>query len=161
MSRKYLDLPFYSSQITRLTRNKRTHFPHRDRNAISTRRKIRLGRRLLPLIQVENTLSLRGSVLWLSTTNHPLHSPFPIHPRPPYLTPLPRDFPYPVCVCSWIREYICTPCVRVVVCQLFLVWPRRRCIERREKKREKEKRLISRRLFFTLAKRRVVEASRW
>lgn len=62
-SRKYLDLPLYSFQITRLTRNKCTHFPHRDRNAISTRRKIRLGRRLLPLIQVENTLSLRGSVL--------------------------------------------------------------------------------------------------
>lgn len=119
----------------------------------------RLGRRLLPLIQVENTLSLRGSVLWLSTTNHPLHSPFPIHPRPPYLTPLLSPFGletfHTLCVFvnTWI--YLHTLCVHVVVCQLFLVWPRR-CIERRERKRKKRKkrRLISRRLFFTLAKRR-------
>lgn len=107
----------------------------------------RLGRRLLPLIQVENTLSLRGSVLWLSTTNHPLHSPFPIHPRP-YLTPSPpQRLSTPcVCWCIYLRTSVCT-------C-LFLVWPRR-CIEREERKKEERKKgWYPDAFFFTVAKRR-------
>lgn len=60
------------------------------------------GRRLLPLILVENTLSLRESVLWLWTTNHPLHSPFPIHPRPYLAARLTGTLHEALC----IREYI-------------------------------------------------------
>lgn len=107
----------------------------------------RLGRRLLPLIQVENTLSLRGSVLWLSTTNHPLHSPFPIHPRP-YLTPSPPQRLSTPCVCSWIYTCIYS---HTSVCSSS----DRDVVSREKKGRRKGKRLISKRfLLHRRAKRR-------